>query len=224
MTDTKKDSTNTKLENFIFKNRKAIIAVACVAIVAAVVVCVVVGISDAQTKKGLDAIDQIEFTYTAKSISISDSEISARQDKAIADVAPLCEKNGIVGVRANMLAADVYYAKKDYSSALNAYLAAADKGKKIYTASICKYNAAVCSEELGNKEEAVKYFVASAEDKDFLLSAHALFNAARIQESLGLLNEAAENYKKVVDGYNNDTWASLSQSRIIDLQAKGKID
>lgn len=224
MADNKKESTKSKLENFIFKNRKAIIAVASVAVVAAVAVCVVVGVTDAQAKKGLASIDQIEFEYTAKSLDLTDSEIAARQDKALAAVAAFCGKSGIVGVRANMLSADVSFAKKDYSSALNSYLTAVDKGKKIYTAAICKYNAAVCQEELGNKEDAVKTFLDAAETKDFLLAAHALFNAARLQESLGLAKEASENYKKVVDTYGNDTWASLSQSRLIDLQSKGKID
>lgn len=223
MADIKKESTNSKLENFIFKNRKAIITVAAVAIVAAVAVCVVVGITDAQTKKGLAAVDQIEFAYTAKSAELSDSEVSARQDKALSEIEGLCGKSGIVGVRANMLCADINFAKKNYAEALNAYLAAAEKGKKSYTAAICKFNAAVCHEELGKNEDAVKTFIDAAETKDFLLASHAYFNAARIQETLGLVNEAAETYRKVTEKYN-DPWANLSQSRLIDLQSKGKID
>lgn len=223
MADIKKESTNSKLENFIFKNRKAIITVAAVAIVAAIAVCVVVGITDAQTKKGLAAVDQIEFAYTAKSAELSDSEVSARQDKALSEIEGLCGKSGIVGVRANMLCADINFAKKNYAEALNAYLAAAEKGKKSYTAAICKFNAAVCQEELGKNEDAVKTFIDAAETKDFLLASHAYFNAARIQETLGLVNEAAETYRKVTEKYN-DPWANLSQSRLIDLQSKGKID
>ena len=123
-----------------------------------------------------------------------------------------------------MLAADVYFAKKDYSSALSAYNAAAEKGRKFYTAAICKYNAAVCNEELGNKEEAVKLFAECADTKDFLLASHALFNSGRLQEELGLVKEASETYKKATEKYSNDPWANLSQSRIIDLQAKGLID
>ncbi|MCI6441842.1 MAG: hypothetical protein MR856_02660, partial [Spirochaetia bacterium] len=115
MADIKKESTNSKLENFIFKNRKAIITVAGVAIVAAVAVCVVVGIKDLQARKGLAAVDQIEFEYTVKSAELSDSEISARQDKALSAIESLCTKSGIVGVRANMLCADINFEKKYYA-------------------------------------------------------------------------------------------------------------
>ena len=223
MAEIKKASTNSKLENFIFKNRKAIITVAGVAIVAAVAVCVVVGIKDVQARKGLAAVDQIEFEYTVKSAELSDSEISARQDKALSAIESLCIKSGIVGVRANMLCADINFEKKNYAEALNAYLAALEKGKKSYTAAICKYNAAVCQEELGKNEEAVKTFIDAAETKDFFLASHAYFNAARIQETLGLVNEAAETYRKVTEKYN-DPWSNLSQSRLIDLQSKNKID
>lgn len=224
MTEVKKESTNTKLENFIFRNRKVIITIAGVIVAAAVVLCVAIGVKDSSNKKGLAAVDKVEFEYTVKSSSLTESEVSARQEKALADIGSLCGKSGIVGVRANMLAADVYFAKKDYSSALNAYNAAAAKGKKFYTAAICKYNAAVCNEELGNKEEAVKLFAECADTKDFLLASHALFNSGRLQEELGLVKEASETYKKATEKYSNDPWANLSQSRIIDLQAKGLID
>lgn len=224
MTEVKKESTNTKLENFIFRNRKVIITIAGVIVAAAVVLCVAIGVKDSSNKKGLAAVDKVEFEYTVKSSSLTESEVSARQEKALADIGSLCGKSGIVGVRANMLAADVYFAKKDYSSALNAYNAAAAKGKKFYTAAICKYNAAVCNEELGNKEEAVKLFAECADAKDFLLASHALFNSGRLQEELGLVKEASETYKKATEKYSNDPWANLSQSRIIDLQAKGLID
>lgn len=224
MLDKKKVSVNTKVENFIFRNRKAIIAVVSIAIVAAVAICVVVGINDSKAKKGLISIDKIEYEYTAKSINLSDSDILARQEKALADVTPFCKKTGIVGVRANMLFADVSFAKKDYSSALTSYLEAEKKGPKSYTAAICKYNAAICYEELGNIEEAVKAFSEVAEAKDFYLASHALFNAARLKETLGLFNEASEIYQKAVDNYDNDIWANLSNSRLIDLQSKGKVE
>ena len=211
------ESTSKKLEDFIFKNRKTILCVVCVVVVAAAALCVVVGVRDSQNKKGLAAIDQIEFAYTAKAENLSETDIAARQNKVLDDVAAYVTKGGIVGVRANMLAADVYFAKKDYPSALESYLAAAKLGNKMYTAPLCNYNAAVCS-------EALKYYLEAAGTKDFYLASHALFNAGRIQESLGNDKDAAETYKKAVDGYSNDEWANLCQSRIIDLQVKGKID
>ena len=112
------ESTSKKLEDFIFKNRKTILCVVCVVVVAAAALCVVVGVRDSQNKKGLAAIDQIEFAYTAKAENLSETDIAARQNKVLDDVAAYVTKGGIVGVRANMLAADVYFAKKDYPNGL----------------------------------------------------------------------------------------------------------
>ena len=68
------ESTSKKLEDFIFKNRKTILCVVCVVVVAAAALCVVVGVRDSQNKKGLAAIDQIEFAYTAKAENLSETD------------------------------------------------------------------------------------------------------------------------------------------------------
>lgn len=221
---TTNESTNAKLENFIFKNRKAIISAAAIVCAAALVICVFVGVKDSKAKKGLEALDKIEFAFTSKSFDITDEEVAARQEKALADVAAYCSMGGIVGVRANYLAADIYFEKKDYASALDSYVLAASKGKKTYVSPICSFNAGVCCEELGKNEDAMKYFAEASEADDFYLAAHALFNVGRIQESLDKVDEAYATYKKIVDSYTNDSWANLAQSRIIDLQAKGKVE
>lgn len=225
MTDIKmKETISKKLEKIILKNRKPILAAVGVLVVAAVAVCVVVGVKDSQSKKGLAALDAIEYAYTVKSTELTDAEVSARQEKALADVAAYCGMNGLVGARANFLAAEVNFAKKDYSSALAGYVAAIANSKNMYLEPICRHNAAVCCEELGNKEEAYGYYVSAAETKDYYLASHALFSAARVQESMGNLDKAVETYKKVTEKYANDVWANMSQSRIIDLQAKGKTE
>ena len=95
MADKIKETTSEKLEKFIFKNRKIILSVVSVLVVAAIGICVSIAVSDANTKKGLAAIDSIEYAYTAKSQDLSDSDVASRQDKALADVADYCKKNGI---------------------------------------------------------------------------------------------------------------------------------
>ena len=44
------ESTSKKLEDFIFKNRKTILCVVCVVVVAAAALCVVVGVRDSQNR------------------------------------------------------------------------------------------------------------------------------------------------------------------------------
>ena len=218
------ESTSKKLEDFIFKNRKTILCVVCVVVVAAAALCVVVGVRDSQNKKGLAAIDQIEFAYTAKAENLSETDIAARQNKVLDDVAAYVTKGGIVGVRANMLAAEACSIKKDYASAYNYYSAAASLGKEFYTKPYCEFNAAVSAEEMGNADDALNLYKSAFETPDFLLAPHAGFSYARLLDSKGDMKAAQEAYQKVIDLYPQDSWADLSQSRLIDLGSKGAIE
>lgn len=224
MSKEKKATANVKIEDFIIRNRKIFVCGVAVLVAAAVVVCAVFAISDSNNKKDLAAIDSIEYSYVSKSGGIEEDEISSRQTKAEEALAPYLSKKNVAGVRANMLYADIAFAKKDFTKALDYYLKAANASKKAYTYAECMYNAAVCAEELYKNDDAVAYYKAAADDKDFYLASHALFNAARVLELSGSYSNAAELYQKTVDSYSGYEWANLSESRLIDLKAKGKID
>lgn len=224
MSKGKKATANVKIENFIIKNRKIFVCAVAVLVVAAAVVCTVFAISDSNKKKDLASIDSIEYSYVAKSGGIEDDEIASRQAKAEETLAPYLSKKNVAGVRANMLYADIAFAKKDFIKALDCYLKAANASKKAYTYAECMYNAAVCAEELSKNDDAVAYYKSAADVKDFYLASHALFNAARVSELSENYSNAAELYQKTVDSYSGYEWANLSESRLIDLKAKGKID
>lgn len=219
-----KDAANVKIEDFIVKNRKVFVCGLAVLVAVAVAVCVIFAVSDSAKKKDLAAIDSIEFSYASKSGGIEESEIASRQAKAEEALAPYLLKKNVAGVRANMLYADIAFAKKDFSKAMDCYLKAADASRKAYTYAECMYNAAVCAEELSRNDDAVAFYKSAADEKDFYLASHALFNAARVSETLENYSSAAELYQKAVDSYSGDEWANLSESRLIDLKAKGKIE
>ncbi len=222
----KKEESNpqSKIENFMTRNRVLIITLGCALIVAAVAVCAVVGIIDAQDKKGIAAVDSIEYEYTRDFSKLSEEEIVARQNSALEALKPLLAKKNIVGVRANMLAADIAYAKKDFTNSLDYNLAAARLGKKAYTVPVSYFNAASCCEELGNNADAALYYELASESKDFALKSHAEFGLARVKEALGDLDAAADAYQKLVDDFPGDEWASLAQTRLIQLKSAGKIN
>ena len=218
MSKGKKATANVKIEDFIIKNRKIFVCAVAGLGVAAAVVCTVFAISDSNKKKDLASIDSIEYSYVAKSGGIEDDEIASRQAKAEETLAPYLSKKNVAGVRANMLYADIAFGKKDFAKALDCYLKAANASKKAYTYAECMYNAAVCAEELSKNDKS------AADVKDFYLASHALFNAARVSELSENYSNAAELYQKTVDSYSGYEWANLSESRLIDLKAKGKID
>lgn len=219
----KQTTTDQKVESFIMRNRKVLISILLFLIVAVIGICVYALIAQSQKNKGLSAVDAIEFTFERDIAKADDAELLQKQNTALEELKPYLSEKNIIGLRANMLAAEIYWQKKDYASSLSSYLNAASIQEKSYTAPLCYYNAASCSEELNNNEDAAKYYEKAASSKDFILRSHALFNQARVKESLGNINEAQELYQQLIDDYPYDSWANLAQSRLIALKAEGKI-
>ena len=220
----KQDDTTKKLENFMIRHRKPILISGICILVIALAVCLFIGITDSIRKKALAQIDEIEFNYTKNFSDITDDELSQRQTSALDGLKPYLEKKDFAGVRANMLTADIYFEKKDYTSALDYYLKAAQAGEKFYTAPICWFNAGVCSEELGKNSDAISYYQSAADFTNFTLASHALFNAGRVNETEGKYAEAVSMYQKLVDNYSSDSWTNLAQSRLVQLRIDGKAE
>ena len=220
-----KETVNTeeKVGGFVDRNRKGILLTTIIVLIAVCAVCVSIAVIENANTKGIEKIDVIEYALTKDSSTATDDEISARQNTALQSLTPFLGKKSIVGVRANMLAADISMQKKDYENSRTYWLAAANVGKKAYTAPLCKYNAAVCSEELNDNANAITYYQQAADAKDFFLVAHTLFSLGRVKEATGDFAGAAEAYKKLVDSYSDDSWTKLAQSRLIALSATGKV-
>ena len=219
-----KKGAQEKVESFMMRNRVPLLALIGLLAAAAVALCVVFGIADSMRKKDLAALDAVEHALTKNSTDLSDADLSARQDTALAGLSAYLSKGGVAGARANMLAADIYFQKKDWGAAKDCYLKAASAGEKHYTAGICYYNAAVCAEELGDNQGAAGYYETAAGKDNFYLAPHALFNLGRISESLSDFAKAKESYQKIIDTYSGDEFTKLAHSRLIALKASGKLE
>ena len=202
--------TEKKVEGFITRHRPLFLGLLITLVVGILALITIIAIHEQSTKKDLAAISTTEFALT----------------KALPDgLEKYINKSGIVGVRANMLYADIAYQKADYANALNHYVSAATLSKKNYTAPLCWFNAGVCAEEIGNVADALNYYQSAVDySGEFLLVSHALFSIGRIKDASGDCTGAAEAYQKLVDGYEGTTWAKLAQSRLIDLKADGLIE
>ena len=212
------------LGDFILRNLRVIFVFCGVLLLGAVCAVVVISVNEKTIEKGLGKIDLISYELTNKSYDLSETEITARQDKAVSSLSELVGKSGIVGVRANMLSAEIYYQKKDFENARSAWLAAAQKGKNTYIAPIAFFNAASCSEELGNLDDAAAGYKSASEVKDFYEAAHALFSLGRVQEAKGDFVAAAASYQALVDKSPEDSWAKLAKNRLVSLKISGKVE
>lgn len=218
-----KMTASAKLNAVMEKNRKVLLGLLIAVIVALVAVIVVEIVKSKTVEKNLAAIDQISYELTNASADLSEEELAKREDTALEAVQAYTGKSGIAGVRANLLAADLSYDKKNYDAAISYWEAAAAKGKKSYTAALAYYNIASCDEELGKTEEAAEMYKKASEDKDFVLNFHAKFSYARVLETLGKYDEAVEVYKTMNEERPADQWSNLAKTRIISLQSEGKI-
>lgn len=219
-----KKSLSENLGDFILRNLRVIFVFCGVLLLGAVCAVVVISVNEKTIEKGLGKIDLISYELTNKSYDLSETEIAARQDKALSSLSELVGKSGIVGVRANMLSAEIYYQKKDFENARSAWLAAAQKGKNTYIAPIAFFNAASCSEELGNLDDAAAGYKSASEVKDFYEAAHALFSLGRVQEAKEDFVAAAASYQALVDKSPEDSWAKLAKNRLVSLKISGKVE
>jgi TPR repeat-containing protein TP_0282 len=176
----------------------------------------------AQKKSALSDLDALEAEYSK--LAADEHADAQKKSEIAAQAKALAEKSGgVARTRAAMFAADIAFADKNWEESRTYWLMAAKAQSKAYTAPICFYNAAVCSEEAGDLDAAVSYFNTAAENKDFPLVPHALFNAGRIEESRGNYAQAAALYEKLNASHSGTDWANLGKSRIIALRASGKI-
>ena len=207
---------------FIVKFRFVFLGILLAGIVAVIAIGIVSSLNEKTVKAGLTEVDAVTNDYVT--LKTSEAADSAKEDELIARAQAVADKNGpaVVKVRANIIIAEIQFGRKNYEAARTAWLAAAEADKKSYTFGLCNYQCGICSEELGDLDNAVAYLNAAAEFEDFADVPRALFNIGRIEESRGNFDKAAETYKKLSTDYPSDQWATLAKSRALTLSVEGK--
>ena len=215
-----KATVGEKISNYVENRQNVLIAILAVVVAAVIAYTVAVTVTSKANTKGLAAIDTISYVMTQESASLSEEELEMRRNKALEDLSAYLEKGGIVGVRANMLAGEIYYSVKDFKNSAKGWTSAAAKGKKSYTAPLAYLNAAVSYENINDLDNAEKYYKYAVSAKDFLMASHAEFSLGRVREAKGDTDGAIEAYRSLL-GKNPDTsWGNLAKTRLIALGAE----
>ncbi len=224
--ETENATGNEKLVRFLTNYKVALIALLGTIVIAIAGYVVVYSVGSKGVNKGLDKIEYIQYQFTKDASSLSEADFTERADAALRSLEGLLSKGGIVGARANMLAADIYGQKKDFVQAKDLWLTAAAKGKGSYVAPLCKFEAAVCADEIqSNSDEALALYEEAAADVNFPARSRAYFNAGRIKEAKGDFNGAKAAYDAIANlELSNDPWSDNAKSRIIALKIEGKIE
>ncbi|MDR3312352.1 MAG: hypothetical protein LBS64_04385 [Spirochaetaceae bacterium] len=213
----KTESFSQAAGNVIIKHRMIFLAVIGALLVSAIAIGLVNWIGTRSRERGLSAVEDISWA-----VQKADSLDSAVQ-KALSDLDAWTGKKGIVGVRANMLKAELLFRDKKYDEARLSWNAAAEAEPKAYTAPLAWLNAGVASEELDDRDGAAGYYQKAAAYADFPLLTRTMFNLGRVLDEAEKYTEAAAQYQKLSDTYGDDPWASLAMSRILALRVEGKI-
>ena len=222
--DKKNLSGEQKLGEFLGKNKIALICVLAVAVAAIAGYAIFFNVSSAVVKKNLDKIEVIEYSLTKDAAVLDESALASRRDTALSNLGPYLNKGGIVGARANMLAADIYGQKKDWQACKDAWLKAASKRKGSYIESLSSFNAAAACEELGQADEALALYEKVAADKNFVNRSRASFSVGRIKEAKEDYEGAAAAYEAIASyELSNDDWNDLAKTRLLDLKNKGLV-
>lgn len=219
-----KQTADKKVNSFLERNKKVIIIVGVVILVLLATFIAFFAIGKNTKAKDLAKIDEITFTLVDDSMAADAAELEARRTTGLEELQSFVGKSGIVGARANMLAAELSYQLEKYDDAAAYWEVCAKKAKNTYVAPIANYNLGVAYEELGKLDEAAAAYKLAAENDDFVLNTHAQFSYGRVLETQGKYAEAVEVYNKLNDKAPSDSWAQLAMTRVIALQSEGKAE
>ncbi len=208
------------ISDFLLRYRRIILS--SIAVVSVIVLAIVI-FSVVVEKRNSDATAQIEDLlekWEKAKGKKEGQELADAEDDILTELNSIAEKNKHLsaGARANLVAAEFYYNKKDWSNARERYLAAVEAKDSIYIAPLAYYNAAVCSEELADPDQAIELYNKALDHDSFTMKPRALFNIGRIEEQRGNRDLAIASYEKLAESYPDDSWTLLAKSRIIALQ------
>lgn len=225
---------------FLSANRKAMLAVLGTAVTAVIAVIVFFAVSEKMNAEAVSSVEKViydfeqfkgknkpaeennelsEDTYGEEKIAGTSDAVTAEEDKTIEALKALLLKHSssYAAFRANTAIAEIYFQRKNYTEALKFYETAAKSVKKGYPVGLAYFNAAACSDELGDNEKALSLYKKASEVKAFPQVPRALFNIGRMYEALQKTDEAVTAYNKLLSVYPQNEWALLAKSRVIVL-------
>lgn len=227
MANTKESVSTGKIvnvfNNFLSANKKILIIIGIVLVVALIALWIGLSVSSAIAQKNQLAIDQLQISYDAW-VALEDkntAEAKASYDELVSALSALAGKGGAKYpvLKAGYLLGLVYYTNGDYQNALNRFADVAAKGSETYLAPLSLNNCGVTSELLGDTTKALEYYqkVYDTYGNDAAESAKALFSVARIHEANKEIELAKAVFQQLVDEFPASEYAKLAQSRLVLL-------
>jgi tetratricopeptide (TPR) repeat protein len=220
-------SIGARLNDFVQRNRKPLIIGIAGLIGLIIALVAFLSIREYVTSKALTKVEEFSRSYDAIMYSLSYADETTDQTSLqlalyslLNDLEDFQRKNsGYAAARAYAISASIYTEQGNWGNAENAWLNAANAGRKTYFAPVAYFNAAVVAEEQNNISRAIELYEKALEFEDLFPAApRAQFSIGRLYETQANLTNALIAYQTLVNKWPQDqVWVSLAHSRILYL-------
>ena len=227
LTDSQKISS--KLNDFIGRHAKLLVAIAALVIVLIIVLAVALTMMQSASEKKFNDLLDLEVQYSSLSLMSSDDEAyQSTADEFIKSADALIASSSLKeypGAKAELLLADLAFSQENYQEAADHYRAVADAQSGSYLAEVAIMNEAACYDNLGDQAKALELYnyVFDTFGTDSAYAPKALFNAGRLYEAMGDTELAKASFEQLTGLYlmtENGTvseYARLAQSHLVTM-------
>ncbi|KGE73916.1 tetratricopeptide repeat protein [Spirochaeta lutea] len=221
-----KSTLRDKFNGFLARNRRIIIWLSVVFILAVAATIIITEISNNTALEQAAALEKLEDEYAAF-MSEDDDAGEAGQEALMAEIDDVKKSfpNTIADQRATMILGELEQKNGNYEAAFEYFTQASTIQEKTYLSVPILIQAYKTAELSGNIDIAVET-LESLLDKHGNESVEAprvLFNLGRLSELKNDPSEANTYYERLLLEYPSSSWTNLAQDRILYLTATGVI-
>lgn len=220
---------SSKLNDFIGRHAKLLVAIATLVIVLIIVLAVALTMMQSASEKKFNDLLDLEAQYSSLSLMSADDEAyQSTADEFIKSADALIASSSLKeypGAKAELLLADLAFSQENYQEAADHYRAVADAQSRSYLAEVAIMNEAACYDNLGNQAKALELYnyVFDTFGTDSAYAPKALFNAGRLYEAMGDTELAKASFEQLTGLYlmtesgTVSEYARLAQSHLVTM-------
>ena len=220
---------SSKLNDFIGRHAKLLVAIAALVIVLIIVLAVALTMMQSASEKKFNDLLDLEAQYSSLSLMSSDDEAyQSTADEFIKSADALIASSSLdeyPGAKAELLLADLAFSQENYQEAADHYRAVADAQSGSYLAEVAIMNEAACYDNLGDQAKALELYnyVFDTFGTDSAYAPKALFNAGRLYEAMGDTELAKASFEQLTGLYlmtesgTVSEYARLAQSHLVTM-------
>ena len=220
---------SSKLNDFIGRHAKLLVAIAALVIVLIIVLAVALTMMQSASEKKFNDLLDLEAQYSSLSLMSADDEAyQSTADEFIKSADALIASSSLdeyPGAKAELLLADLAFSQENYQEAADHYRAVADAQSGSYLAEVAIMNEAACYDNLGDQAKALELYnyVFDTFGTDSAYAPKALFNAGRLYEAMGDTELAKASFEQLTGLYlmtesgTVSEYARLAQSHLVTM-------